>query len=159
MKEVFKIDSRDEMIRIGTYIGLSAYPNLLITLNGDLGAGKTTLTKGIAKGLEIEEIINSPTFTIMKIHEGRLTLYHMDVYRITDALTDFELEEYFEDEGVCVVEWAENVDCLLPDDRLNITIKDLGDDKREFIMETNNEADTKNKELIEFVKEKFNQTC
>lgn len=147
------------MIRIGTYIGLSAYPNLLITLNGDLGAGKTTLTKGIAKGLEIEEIINSPTFTIMKIHEGRLTLYHMDVYRITDALTDFELEEYFEDEGVCVVEWAENVDCLLPDDRLNITIKDLGDDKREFIMETNNEADTKNKELIEFVKEKFNQTC
>lgn len=143
------------MIDLGVLIGEVAYPNLLITLNGDLGAGKTTLTKGIAKGLGIEEIVNSPTFTIMKIHEGRLTLYHMDVYRITNAFEDFELEEYFEDDGVCVVEWAEMVDCLLPVDRINVSIKDLGSDRRKFMIEANNEKDTKACDLISYVKNKF----
>ena len=149
MKEVLKIDSRDEMIELGTLIGELAYPNLLLTLNGDLGAGKTTLTKGIAIGLGISSIVSSPTFTIMKVYEGRLTLYHLDVYRIDDSSSDFELEEYFEDDGVCVIEWAENVSDLLPDDRIDIDIKDLGDDKRLLTIEA---SDSRNIGLINELK-------
>ena len=149
MKEVLKIDSRDEMIELGKIIGELAYPNLLLTLNGDLGAGKTTLTKGIAIGLGISSIVSSPTFTIMKVYEGRLTLYHLDVYRIDDSSSDFELEEYFEDDGVCVIEWAENVSDLLPDDRIDIDIKDLGDDKRLLTIEA---SDSRNIELINELK-------
>lgn len=153
MKEVLKIDSRDEMIELGKIIGELAYPNLLLTLNGDLGAGKTTLTKGIAIGLGISSIVSSPTFTIMKVYEGRLTLYHLDVYRIDDSSSDFELEEYFEDDGVCVVEWAENVSDLLPEERIDIDIKDLGDDKRLLTIEA---SDNKNIELIDELIKSFN---
>lgn len=128
------INSKDEMIELGKMVGELSYPNLLITLNGDLGAGKTTFTKGIALGLDIKSIVSSPTFTIMKIYEGRLTLYHMDVYRINDPFSDFELEEYFELDGVCVIEWAENIKELLPDEYLSLFIEDLGDDKRRIFI-------------------------
>ena len=128
------INSKDEMIELGKMVGELSYPNLLITLNGDLGAGKTTFTKGIALGLDIKSIVSSPTFTIMKIYQGRLTLYHMDVYRINDPFSDFELEEYFELDGVCVIEWAENIKELLPDEYLSLFIEDLGDDKRRILI-------------------------
>ncbi|MBQ7277241.1 MAG: tRNA (adenosine(37)-N6)-threonylcarbamoyltransferase complex ATPase subunit type 1 TsaE [Bacilli bacterium] len=128
------INSKDEMIELGKMVGEASYPNLLITLNGDLGAGKTTFTKGIALGLDIKSIVSSPTFTIMKIYEGRLTLYHMDVYRINNPFSDFELEEYFELDGVCVIEWAENIKELLPDEYLSLFIEDLGDDKRRILI-------------------------
>ena len=143
------INSRDEMIELGKKIGELAYPNLVITLDGDLGAGKTTFTKGIALGLGINSIVSSPTFTIMKIYEGRLTLYHMDVYRINDPFSDFELEEYFELDGVCVIEWAENIKELLPDDLLNISIQDLGEDKRKLKIFSETK---KNIEIIERIK-------
>jgi tRNA threonylcarbamoyladenosine biosynthesis protein TsaE len=130
MRKIFEINSREDTILLGEKIGSLAFPNMLITMNGDLGAGKTTMTKGIAKGLEIEGIINSPTFTIMKIYEGKYTLYHLDVYRITNSSDDFELEEYFENDGVCVIEWAEQIKDLIPENRLDIIIKDLGDEKR-----------------------------
>ena len=130
MRKIFEINSREDTILLGENIGKLAFPNMLITMNGDLGAGKTTMTKGIAKGLEIEGIINSPTFTIMKIYEGKYTLYHLDVYRITNSSDDFELEEYFENDGVCVIEWAEQIKDLIPENRLDIIIKDLGDEKR-----------------------------
>ena len=93
------INNSNEIIELGKKIGTLAEPNMVITMSGDLGAGKTTMTKGIAKGLGITDIVNSPTFTIMKIYQGRLTLYHLDVYRITDPYLDFELEEYFENNG------------------------------------------------------------
>ncbi len=130
MRKIFEINSREDTILLGEKIGSLAFPNMLITMNGDLGAGKTTMTKGIAKGLKIEGIINSPTFTIMKIYEGKYTLYHLDVYRITNSSDDFELEEYFENDGVCVIEWAEQIKDLIPENRLDIIIKDLGDEKR-----------------------------
>ena len=133
--KVIKMNNVDEIIKIGKKIGLKAFPNMLITMNGDLGAGKTTMTKGIAKGLGITKVVNSPTFTIMKIYEGRLTLYHLDVYRITNPDLDFELEEYFEDDGVCVIEWANQIEKLLPSSYMNINIKDLGDNKRELEFE------------------------
>lgn len=130
MKKVIKINSVDEIIALGKKIGELAFPNMVITMNGDLGAGKTTMTKGIALGLGIDKIVNSPTFTIMKIYDGRLTLYHLDVYRINNSESDFELEEYFEMDGLCVIEWANQIKELLPDNYMNINISDLGDNKR-----------------------------
>lgn len=133
------IKSSNEMIALGEKLGSVAFPNMLITMLGDLGAGKTTMTKGIAKGLGITGVVNSPTFTIMKIYEGRLKLYHLDVYRIDNPLDDFELEEYFEDDGVCVIEWANQINELLPKERLDIEIFDLGNDERKVILKSNSE--------------------
>lgn len=135
VKEII-IKSPEEMIELGEKLGTVAFPNMLITMLGDLGAGKTTMTKGIAKGLGINGVVNSPTFTIMKIYEGRLKLYHLDVYRIDNPLDDFELEEYFEDDGVCVIEWANQISELLPEDRLDIEILDLGNDERKVILKS-----------------------
>lgn len=137
-KRIF-INNSDEIIELGKQIGTLAFPNMVITMSGDLGAGKTTMTKGIALGLEIKEIVNSPTFTIMKIYQGRMTLYHLDVYRINDPYSDFELEEYFENNGLCVIEWADQIKPILPDELFEIEIKDLGDNKREVILKSNSE--------------------
>lgn len=98
-------------------------PGDFLALDGDLGAGKTLMTQGIAKGLKVTEDINSPTFTIIHEYEsGRLPLYHMDVYRLKqpEEMYDLGYEEYFYGEGVTVVEWAEIIEPLLPDDYLQI---------------------------------------
>lgn len=103
----------------------------VIALEGDLGAGKTTFTKGLAKGLEVKRNVNSPTFTIIKEYIGRLPLYHMDVYRVTDAFEDLGFDEYFEGDGVTVVEWAHLIEEQLPLDRLTIFLyRDEGDNRR-----------------------------
>lgn len=122
MKKQIKVLTHNDMVELGYKIGLKAFPNMIITMEGDLGAGKTTMTKGIGKALEISRIINSPTFTIMKTYEGKLDLYHMDVYRINNESGDEYLEEYFDLGGVCVIEWANNIDKLLPEERLDINI-------------------------------------
>ena len=132
MEKSLVITSANEMINLGEVIGKLLQENDILALSGDLGAGKTTLAKGIAKGLEIKEIVNSPTFTIMKIYDGRLRLYHLDVYRIENPSEDFELTEYFEDGGVCVIEWASNISELLPEKLLLIEINDLGNDERQI---------------------------
>ena len=140
MKKSLIINNSEEMIRLGEKIGRLAVPNMVITMAGDLGAGKTTMTKGIAKGLDITDIVNSPTFTIMKTYKGRLDLYHLDVYRIENAYSDFELEEYFDLNGLCVIEWANQVKELLPNELLEIEIKDLGDNKREVFFSSDYEV-------------------
>ena len=123
MTKELLITSDSEMQELGYKIGLMAFPNMLITLEGDLGAGKTTMTKGIGKALGITKVINSPTFTIMKIYEGKYTLYHMDVYRIDNNSGDDYLSEYMESNGVCVIEWANNISDLITDNHLEINIK------------------------------------
>lgn len=147
MEKEFIINSPQEIIFLGEKIGRLLKPNMIITFEGDLGAGKTTMTKGIALGLDIKSIINSPTFTIMKIHEGRLTLYHMDVYRLDASSGDDYLEEYFEAGGVCVIEWADNIDYLLPKKALNISIKNIGENSRLVKISANNS------EYIDLLKE------
>ncbi|MGD7009467.1 tRNA (adenosine(37)-N6)-threonylcarbamoyltransferase complex ATPase subunit type 1 TsaE [Metabacillus sp. 84] len=103
----------------------------VLTLEGDLGAGKTTFTKGLAKGLDIQKIVNSPTFTIMKeYHGGRLSLYHMDVYRLDEESEALGFEEYFEGNGVTVVEWAHLIQDQLPMERLEIALFRSGDEAR-----------------------------
>ncbi|CAG9623522.1 tRNA threonylcarbamoyladenosine biosynthesis protein TsaE [Sutcliffiella rhizosphaerae] len=104
----------------------------IILLEGDLGAGKTTFTKGLAKGLEITRNVNSPTFTIIKEYEGRLPLYHMDVYRLAESEEDLGFDDYFEGEGVSVVEWANLIQDFLPEERLEIYIYHQGDDQRKI---------------------------
>lgn len=138
MKKEILIKNKDEMIFLGEKIGKLLKPNMVITLEGDLGAGKTTFTKGIAKGLGINKVVNSPTFTIMKTYSGRLDLYHLDVYRIDS--NDFELSEYFENNGVCVIEWANNIKEILPDEYLNINIFDIGNDQRTLELISNSKV-------------------
>lgn len=105
----------------------------VILLEGGLGAGKTTFTKGLAEGLEIQQMIKSPTYTIIREYwDGRVPLYHMDAYRLEDTGgTELGLEEYFESEGVSVVEWANFIPGDLPDEYLNIKLTSVGEEQNE----------------------------
>ena len=119
------LHSEQEVEAYGIRLGREAHPGQVIALTGDLGAGKTTLTKAIARGLGISETVTSPTFTIVKEYRsGRLPLFHFDVYRIGDVEEMYELgyEEYFFGDGVCVIEWADLIEELIPEDALRISI-------------------------------------
>ena len=107
-------------------------PGDVIALEGDLGAGKTTFTQGLAKGLGIKTVINSPTFTIIKEYQGTLPLYHMDVYRVEDEFEELGFDEYFYGEGITVVEWASMIRSVLPPVLLEIYIKRAEGDSREI---------------------------
>lgn len=98
-------------------------PGDVLALEGDLGAGKTTFTQGLARGLGIAEQVNSPTFTIVKEYHGRLPLYHIDVYRVADDPESLDLDAYLFGDGVCVVEWASLIESLLPEQRLTVTLR------------------------------------
>lgn len=104
----------------------------VLTLEGELGTGKTTFTKGLAKGLGIKRNINSPTFTIVKQYKGRVPLYHMDVYRLENSDEDIGFSEYFYGDGVSVVEWAKFIEDFLPEERLEITIFHLDEETRKL---------------------------
>lgn len=128
MKEQKIINIKDEQQTeaFGRNLAARLKPGDVIALTGDLGTGKTTLTKAIAHGLGISEVITSPTFTIVKEYEdGRLPLYHFDVYRIGDPDEMFELgyEEYFYGDGVCVIEWADLIEDLLPEEAIRIQLE------------------------------------
>lgn len=154
MKEVVvKVVNQDAMIKLGTLLTSYMYPNLVIAARGDLGAGKTTFTKGIGLALGVKRTINSPTFTIMKIYEPTINvnniekLYHLDVYRLNDSSGDDALAEYFELGGVSVVEWADIIDDLLPLELWHITITNISLDERLFKLECNDDTN------IESIKE------
>jgi tRNA threonylcarbamoyladenosine biosynthesis protein TsaE len=102
----------------------------VISLSGDLGAGKTVFTKGLAEGLDITEPVTSPTFTILKEYRGRLPLFHFDVYRLghPDELDELGVDEYFYSDGVSVVEWGDKVSALIPEEHLDIKMVRLVDD-------------------------------
>ncbi|RKL64923.1 tRNA (adenosine(37)-N6)-threonylcarbamoyltransferase complex ATPase subunit type 1 TsaE [Salipaludibacillus neizhouensis] len=104
-------------------LGTLLKANDVLTLEGDLGTGKTTFTKGLARAIGVTKTVNSPTFTIMKEYKGRLALYHMDAYRIEDDMEDLGLDEYFEGDGVTVVEWPKVIGDQLPGERLDIHIE------------------------------------
>ncbi len=128
--ESLTLTNRDATIALGKKIGQQLVAGDVLVLDGDLGAGKTTFTKGLAAGLEIPDIIKSPTFTIIhEYQDGRLPLYHMDAYRLENGgAEDLGLEEYFDSDGVSVVEWAEFVEDELPADFLAIHFKRTDDD-------------------------------
>ena len=119
----------EETFEVGRKIGLNAKPGQIYTLTGDLGVGKTVFTQGVAAGLGITEPVNSPTFTIIQEYEdGRLPFYHFDVYRIGDLeeMEEIGYDDYFFGQGICLIEWAELIEEILPEKRIEVIIeKDL----------------------------------
>ncbi len=138
---VIETNSPEETYQLGVDLGKAALPGQVYTLTGDLGVGKTVFTQGLAKGLDIEEPVNSPTFTIVQVYEeGRLPFYHFDVYRIGDIeeMDEIGYEDYFFGDGVCLIEWANLIEEILPEKRTEILIeKDLekGFDYRKITIE------------------------
>lgn len=128
MKEV-RVTSLEETNQLAEKIASKLSVPALITLSGDLGAGKTTFTKGLAKALGINATITSPTFTILKSYEETVTLHHIDAYRLEGIVQDLGFEEIFDDDAICVVEWFDYIEYALPKDRLQISISLDGDDR------------------------------
>ena len=127
--QIIESFSPEETLELGRKMGREAQPGDVYTLIGDLGVGKTVFTQGIAEGLEIDESICSPTFTIVQVYEeGRMPFYHFDVYRIGDIeeMDEIGYEDYFYGEGLCMIEWANLIEEILPPTYKEITIeKDL----------------------------------
>ena len=126
---IIETNSAEETFAFGKKIGEMAKPGQIYTMIGDLGVGKTVFTQGLARGLDITEPISSPTFTIIQEYEeGRLPFYHFDVYRIGDIeeMEEIGYDDYFFGNGVCMIEWANLIEELIPDSRIQVTIeKDL----------------------------------
>ncbi|QMS84900.1 tRNA (adenosine(37)-N6)-threonylcarbamoyltransferase complex ATPase subunit type 1 TsaE [Candidatus Xianfuyuplasma coldseepsis] len=129
------VNNVEDMNDFAQQLSTHVFPGFVLCLEGDLGAGKTTLTKYLGKAIGIDDMINSPTFTIMKIYEGKLPLYHMDVYRLNGIGADYDLEDYIYRDGLCVIEWYKHIIDSLPEDRLVIEIEIQGPTKRLLKME------------------------
>ncbi len=129
--------SAEQTQTLGTSIGKLAEPGDIYLLIGELGAGKTCLTQGIAYGLDIQEYTLSPSFVIMRELHGRLALYHMDFYRLDNIkeISDLGLDDYLYGKGVCVIEWANKGMTVLPEDHLIIKIDYLSGNERSFVIE------------------------
>ena len=138
---VIETRSPEETFALGEKLGREAKPGQIYTLNGDLGTGKTVFTQGFASGLGITEPVHSPTFTILQVYEeGRMPFYHFDVYRIgeVEEMDEIGYEDCFYGEGVCLIEWAELIEEILPENVIVVTIeKDLeqGFDYRKITLE------------------------
>lgn len=123
---IIETTNAEETFQLGVKIGKQARPGEIYTLNGDLGVGKTVFTQGVARGLGIEEPVNSPTFTIVQVYEeGRMPFYHFDVYRIGDIeeMEEIGYDDYFFGNGICLIEWAELIQELLPKQIISVTIE------------------------------------
>ena len=142
---IYDSHSEEQTYDIGKTIGNNAKPGQIFCLHGDLGVGKTVFTKGFAKGIGVEDVISSPTFTIVQEYDnGEMPFYHFDVYRISDSEEMYEIgfEEYIYGGGVCLIEWAELIKDILPENVMNITIEkdlDKGLDYRKIILENGEE--------------------
>ena len=135
MKEKYTTSAK-ETTTLGFQVGLLLKPGMVLLLEGDLAAGKTTFTKGIGQALGIERTINSPTFTIMKRYmKDENKLYHVDLYRLDDINTDFDLEDYINSDGVSVIEWPFKVKDLLPNEYLMVSFTVLDNDQRKITFE------------------------
>ena len=127
--------NEEELINWGQRLGSLLQEQDVLVLTGDLGAGKTTFTKGLAQGLGIKQMIKSPTYTIVREYEGRLPLYHLDVYRIGEDPDSIDLDDFLFGEGVTVIEWGELLADSLPDDFLKLTLLKK-EDGRELVFES-----------------------
>lgn len=133
----FKVTSNNEYdtIELAQNLESGKFPNMIICLTGDLGSGKTVFAKGFANALGISEVVNSPTFTIIKEYlEGEMPLYHMDVYRLDGNTDGIGIEEYFHKNGVVIIEWAETIKDILPKERLEISFKIVDENKRVLLI-------------------------
>ena len=135
MENTYKITTHSdaETIEIAENLEAEKFPNMVICLNGDLGSGKTVFTKGFAGAMAIDDV-TSPTFNIIKEYNGELPLYHMDVYRTNGKIEGLGIEEYFDKGGVTIIEWAEMIEDILPNERLDITFKITGENNRVMVI-------------------------
>jgi tRNA threonylcarbamoyladenosine biosynthesis protein TsaE len=123
----------EDTYKLAERIALWVKPGSVIALDGDLGAGKTTFSQAFAKAVGVEQVVNSPTYTIIKEYEGKLPFYHMDVYRISlEEAEELGLDDYFFGTGVTLVEWASRIEAILPQERLEIFIETIGEQQRKF---------------------------
>jgi tRNA threonylcarbamoyladenosine biosynthesis protein TsaE len=134
MEYKFTTCSEFETIELAQNFESEKFPNMVICLNGELGSGKTIFTKGFAQAMEIEDTITSPTFTIIKEYEGDMPLFHMDVYRLDQDSDDIGIDEYFSKNGVCIIEWSDNIKDILPSERLEIKFIVVEENKRVLII-------------------------
>ena len=125
----FHTATAEETEQLGERIGRALETGTVVALMGELGAGKTTLTKGIARGLGVTDLVHSPTFNLIHEHQGRLPVYHFDLYRLDspEQMDDLDCESYLSSGGVTIIEWSEKIPGLLPDDRLEIRISEPHD--------------------------------
>lgn len=131
--------NEEEMLQFAQKLGRKLEAQDVIVLTGELGAGKTTFTKGLALGLDIHQMVKSPTYTIVRTLDGRLTLHHMDVYRIGDDPDSFDLDDYLFGDGVSVIEWGEMLGADLPENYLEVIFDKyspdlINDQEREIIL-------------------------
>ena len=133
--ETYKITthSEKETIELAQNLESEKFPKMVICLNGDLGSGKTVFAKGFAQAMGITEV-TSPTFNIIKEYYGELPLYHMDMYRVENNVDNLGLEEYYEKNGVTIIEWAEMIEDHLPEERLEITFKIVDEETRVLVI-------------------------
>ena len=135
MEYKYIADDESETIALAENIESEHFPGMVICLNGELGSGKTVFTKAFASALGISDDVTSPTFNIIKEYpNGELPLYHMDVYRIEKKVEELGLDEYFDGDGVTIIEWADMINEYLPKERLDIEIRVTGEDTRVFIL-------------------------
>ncbi|MFA5389347.1 MAG: tRNA (adenosine(37)-N6)-threonylcarbamoyltransferase complex ATPase subunit type 1 TsaE [Candidatus Omnitrophota bacterium] len=132
-------NSAEETMLAGEKLAKKLKPGDVVALSGDLGSGKTTFTKGIGKGLGVKEPrrINSPTFVLIREYDGRIPLYHLDLYRLDNIMEieNLAIEEYIYSDRVTVIEWAEKIKCILPEKRVTVKFKIKDGDKREVLIE------------------------
>ena len=135
MEVSFVSNSKEETRSFGKVLASVLKAGDVILLEGDLGAGKTTLVGGVAKGLSIEGDVISPTFNIMKCYfGGKLPLYHIDAYRLENQNIELGLDEYIEGNGACFIEWPVFIEPLIPDEHLKISLHHLGEDRRKVVI-------------------------
>lgn len=135
MEEIIKLThSKEETMLLARSIAHKLPDGITLTFSGDLGAGKTTFVRGLAEGLNIKEVVQSPTFNIMKIYlKGDRPLIHIDAYRLADIDTDIGLDEYIGyDTGITVIEWPMYISKLIPDNAIEVEISNIGDDNRQI---------------------------
>lgn len=132
----YKLISSNEMdtMELAQNIESEKFPNMVICLDGELGSGKTVFTKAFANAMAIKDTVTSPTYTIIKEYDGELPLYHMDVYRLNGKVADIGIEEYFNKDGVVIIEWASMIKDILPKERLDIKIKIIDENKRNIYL-------------------------
>jgi tRNA threonylcarbamoyladenosine biosynthesis protein TsaE len=132
-----KSHSAEQTQQLGYYLGQIAKPGNIILLSGNLGSGKTCLTQGIARGMDIKSAVTSPSFVLVREHYGRMPLYHMDLYRLDniEEIVNLGLEQYFESDGLCVVEWAEKGISVFPAEHLLISLEYLTETDRNIVIQ------------------------
>lgn len=141
MKKSFVVNNLIDMDTLAKAVSATVKPGFIIGLKGTLGSGKTTFTQFLAKHIGVIDNVNSPTFTILKVYQGAIPLYHMDVYRLENIGYDYELDDFIYGKGVAVIEWYQYIKTMLPENILEISIDVVDESKRVVTIEGSGDYD------------------